>query len=121
MQLPSEVLGQVVGASRGGGAQSGQDRRRAARVRLSIPTTVFDVGDVASEGVVGIIQDISATGMSLVCPRSLPSGARFIAKLPRGNEPALWGAYTVVRQSALGRELFIIGAEFNGLTGEPKH
>lgn len=88
------------------------EKRRAARVKLSMRVTVTLVDVDGGQKIGASLCDFSARGLAILLPQQLKSGSQFITHLPRKTGGMVNMLCTVAHSREVSRDLWRTGAEF---------
>lgn len=114
MNLEVETLTGIVAAMRlRGGTRTWEDRRAMGRIPMQKVMAIIPYRTgMTGEAVNVWIRDISAGGMGLIHSHRMEPNEEFVIRLPRVDGSEMPLVCAVAHCTALGPELFTIGARF---------
>jgi hypothetical protein len=121
MALPAQLLRELLTALRSDAIRRGPtDQRRAARVgvRKPIQATFLPQGEAPCTPPCWV-RNVSATGIGLLCRRSLPSGTEFILPFKRTDAAPLRILYRITHTARVADDLFAIGGRLVSVVDDP--
>jgi len=121
LKLTPQFLAEVVNALScpPAAAGKGAEKRRAARMEVEGNVVV---APLLNDGTIGqsftaVTRDISFVGIGLLQSKRVALGDRIVVRLPRGTRDALFVHCKVQHVRPLADGLYVIGAEFAGMSG----
>ena len=120
MELTAEQFAEIVETvQRGGGRESGRDKRRAPRAEQAATVVITPVAGTPARpmpqrAISVTVRNVSSRGLAILLNQHLPKGDQFVLRMNRvaGQNGPVSLLCSVAHCRRINANLFLVGAEF---------